>query len=684
MPRSIFGYLEGDAGRRSRRLSRGVAKHEDWTEAILPADAEAPSPEGETDRRPLAVFAAVICVALMALTVRLFVLQIVDGGHNLLLAEGNRIHTRVARAPRGLIYDRTGQLLAQNKASYDVTVVPQLLPRDAAERQVVYARLSSLTGMPAAEIAAKAESVCRGQDPVKTGCLASPIPQLVQPGLPRETALLVEQTSAVLRGFALDVNPIREYPDASLFSLFLGYTGRVSAEDVTANAGKGYGPTDLIGKLGLEKQYEEVLRGRNGGERIEVDATSKPLRVLENVEPVPGSNLVLALDQRLQRKLTEAIARQMTASGAKRASGVAMDPRTGEVLAAVSLPSYDNNLFSRGISQRDYQALVNDAGQPLFNKVANGAYPSGSIIKPFGAAAALQEGIINTTTTVNDTGRMVVPNPYDPSKPSIYLGWERTTGLGIVNVFTAIARSSDIFFYKVMGGLKGAGAEDFLRPLGVNKLTDYYKKFGLGSKTGIDLPAEAAGRVPTPDWKKKFSGEIWYTGDTYNISVGQGDMLVSPLQMVSALSVLANGGTLYKPHLLTQITDIAGKVVQKIKPEVIRKNFISAANIQIVRQGMWQAVNASLGTACCRIREEVPVVVAAKTGTAETVAHDTGVDARLQSRPHAWFEAFAPFDDPRIAIVVLIEHSGEGSQFAAPAVRETLAWYFTQGAGANR
>jgi penicillin-binding protein 2 len=246
----------------------------------------------------------------------------------------------------------------------------------------------------------------------------------------------------------------------------------------------------------------------------------------------------------------------------------------------------------------------------------------------------------------------------------------------VVNVLGAIARSSDIFFYVVAGGFT-----NFTHYLGVEKLTAYYQKFGLGSKTGVDIPGETKGRVPTPEWKKKFSGEPWYTGDTYNISVGQGDILVSPLQMAMATAAVANGGTLLKPHFVDQVLDGSGKVVQSVKPEVMRQGFISPANLDVVRRGMFGAVNDANGTACCLIKEQVPVQVAAKTGTAETVVHDEGLGAAVESKPHSWFEAFAPYNDPQIAIVVLLEHAGEGAQFAAPATRETLQWYFTQGAG---
>jgi len=661
--KSIFGFLEGGAGREGLRLSRNISRHEEWSEAILPADVQMEAPEGATSRRPLMVFGLVGLVAIAILGLRLFSLQVLAGNANLALANGNRIRERVARAPRGMIYDRAGVVLARNQASYDVTVVPQLLPDDAAARQAEYARIGAMIGMSAADVQAKTEAVCKNHDPA---CMRSPVAELVSSGVPRDAALLVEQSSTTLPGFALDVNPIREYSDDNLLSVFLGYTGRVNSDEVVADPG--YGPTDLIGKLGLEKRYEGQLRGTNGGERTEVDALGRPIRVLASREAVPGNNLVLSVDMALERKFAEAIGKQMTLAGAKRASGVAINPKTGEVLAAVSLPSYDNNLFSRGISVADYDKLKNDPAQPLFNKVVSGAYASGSIIKPLGASAALQEGIITPNTTVDDTGQLDVVNPYDKTIHYIYKGWEHT-GLGVMNLFSAIAMSSDIYFYTIAGGFT-----NFTHYLGVDKLTHYYQLFGLGAQTGVDIPGETAGRVPTPDWKKKFSGLPWYTGDTYNIAVGQGDILTSPLQMASAVAAIANGGSLLVPHFVSEIKDGAGKTVSTVKPEVIRKDFISAQNLNLVRQGMRQTVTK--GTACCFMDRDVPVAVAGKTGSAET-------DPTNNVPPHSWFEAFAPYDDPQIVTVVLLEKSGEGAEYAVPATRETLQWYFTQGAGAK-
>jgi penicillin-binding protein 2 len=664
LKKSVFGYLEGGGGS-GLHLGREISRNEEWSEAILPADVQMEAPEGVISRRPLIIFAMVGVVALSILVGRLFTLQVVGGDNNLALANGNRIREKVERAPRGMIYDRNNIVFARNQASYDVTVVPQLLPSDKTTRMAEYGRLGTIIGMSAADIQSKAEIACKT---AAGTCLSSPISQLVLSGVDRDKALLAEQEAGTLPGFALDVNPIREYSDDNLLSAFLGYTGRVNAQEATADLS--YGPTDLIGKLGLEKQYESVLRGVNGGERTEVDATGHAIKVLTSRSAVPGDNLVLSLDSGLEHTFAAAIQKQMTLAGATRAAGVAINPKTGEVLAAVSLPSYDNNEFSRGISQVDYQKLLNDPGQPLFNKVVSGAYPTGSIIKPLGASAALQEGIITPATTINDTGQLDVVNPYDTSIHYIYKGWEHT-GLGVVNLFSAIARSSDIFFYTIAGGFT-----NFTHYLGIDKLAAYYEKFGLGSRTGIDMPGETAGRVPTPDWKKKSSGLPWYTGDTYNVAVGQGDILASPLQMASAVAAIANGGKLLVPHFVSQIQDSTGKTVQSVQPQIMRQNFISPGNLDSVRQGMRQTVTNPQGTACCFMDRDVPVPVAGKTGSAET-------DPQNNVPPDSWFEAFAPYNDPQIVTVVFLEKAGEGAQFAVPATRETLAWYFTQGAGAK-
>lgn len=651
MSRNPFGIAAEDTPKRGRlKVKRSLRKHEEWADAVLPADAEVAPAEAETNRKPLLALGLLLAAVMVVLSGRLFTLQIVQGARNLGLAEGNRIRHKYTRAPRGVIYDRSQNVLARNQASYDVTVVPQGLPKNEAERAELYARLSGIIGVPPEQIKEKAES--KG--------LNLPQPQLVAANLDRDRALSLDQAAADLPGFALDVNPIRDYPASSSLSHLLGYTGRVSQPELEAN--RAYLPTDYIGKLGIEKQYEPLLKGQNGSEQTEVDATGRPVKVLASRPSRSGSSLVLTIDLPLQNKLTEAIQAQLNASGSTRGSGVALNPKTGEILASVSLPGYDNNLFSRGISPADYSKLSGNPAQPLFNKAISGAYPTGSIIKPLVAAAALQERVVSPSTTVNDTGALEVPHRYDPNIKYTFRSYD-AGGLGVVNLTRALALSSNVYFYTVGGGFGPIGG------LGVEKLAAYYQRFGLGQATGVDLPEETKGRVPTPDWKQRVKKEAWFTGDTYNMAVGQGDTLASPLQMAVATATVANGGTVYKPYLVKAVTDETEKVVKETKPEAVRKGFISPANINVVRDAMRQVVTS--GTACCLIEQQVKVKVAAKTGTAET-------DPEGKRKPHAWFTAFAPYEDPQIVMVVLIENSGEGSQFAAPAVRETLAWHFSR------
>jgi penicillin-binding protein 2 len=298
----------------------------------------------------------------------------------------------------------------------------------------------------------------------------------------------------------------------------LGYTGRVSEADLKKHPE--YLPTDYIGKDGIESQYDSQLKGQNGSERTEVDSARRPIKVLDSREAVPGSSLILTIDRGLQAKLTETLTASLAKSGTRRAAGVAMNPKTGEVLAVVSLPSYDSNQFANGIAPAEYQRLINDSAQPLFNKAISGTYPTGSIIKPLVASAGLQERAITPNTTIDDKGFLEIQNPYNPSITYRFHSYERS-GLGRLNLYRAIAMSSNVYFFTVGGGFGDIAG------LGVSKLTAWYQRFGLGNKSGIDLPGEATGRVPTPDWKQKTFKEPWYTGDTYNISVGQGDFLAS-------------------------------------------------------------------------------------------------------------------------------------------------------------
>lgn len=656
MAKNIFGDFNDRAiSYRKSIREKQASDSELWSAAILSGSDEQPVLEEKIQSNYLRLLLVGSVVVAIILGLQMFNLQIINGARNQILADSNRVRQTTLRAPRGTIYDTNHEILARNVASFDLVVTPARLPKKADERTRLYTRLSSLIGVGVDEIKTKSEQkgLIYGQH------------LLVFGRLERDKALAFEEKSQELSAYELDTNPVREYLDNGTFSHFLGYTGRVSAEDLEQNPT--YQQTDYIGKNGLEKAYEEDLSGINGREQTEVDATGKSIKVLASKDAVPGNNLILSIDKKLEQKMYDAVKAGVDRAGSGKGMAVAINPTNGQVLGAVNVPSYDNNLFAKGISDADYQALLNNKNNPLFNKAIDGGYPLGSTVKPLLAAAALQEGVINSTTSINDTGKIDVPNVYNPSIIYTFKGW-KPAGLGQVNVISAISQSSDIFFYHVGGGFQS------FRGLGVNRLVDWYYKFGIGHKTGIELASETGGYLPTPESKKARTGEPWFVGDTYNISIGQGNIMASPLQLINAISAIANGGTLYKPRLAKAIVDGKGNMVREIKPEVIRTNFISPQNISLVKTGMRQTVES--GTAR-QLNNLVPVPVAGKTGTAETSSE--GFDGKNpQTKPHAWFVSYAPADNPVIALVVMIEYSGEGTDFAAPVAGDILKWYFEQ------
>lgn len=652
---NIFGdFHEKAYSFKQSKREREIVHSEDWSAAVMTGSEQAGRLEQPLLGGHVRLFLLAALASVGILAVQLFYVQITRGQQNLVLANGNRIRQTTIRAPRGAIYDKDKQVLVRNLASFDLVVNPSLLPKSEPERETAYQTVAAATGLDVDEIKKKSES--------KGGYYPQNV--LIRADLDRETALAVEENSRQIKGFSVDINPAREYLGNNSFSHFLGYTGRISAEEWRANPE--YQPTDYIGKNGLEQSYEEELKGKDGKKQIEVDSQGKQIRELASVGAQAGNSLVLALDGGLQAKLAKELEASAQRAGAERAAAVAVDPRNGEVLAAVNWPSYDNNLFAKGISQSDYQKLLNDKGTPLFNKVSGGRYPVASTIKPFISIAALEEQIITASTTIRDEGKIEIVNKYNPSIVYTYRGWE-AAGLGNVNVVRAIAQSSDVFYYIV-----GGGFEKF-RGIGVDKLLEWYKKFGLGQKTGIDLGYESPGYLPNPSDKKAQTGEPWFVGDTYNISIGQGNLQATPLQLVMATSAVANGGTLYQPRLVKEIINSQGETVRKTQPKIVRSNFISPNSLAIAQQGMREVVET--GTACCRMKSDVPVSVAGKTGTAETSS--AGLDGKnARTKPHAWFTAYAPADNPQIAMVVLVEYSGEGAEYAAPVAREALKWYF--------
>ncbi len=410
-------------------------------------------------------------------------------------------------------------------------------------------------------------------------------------------------------------------------------------------------PTAYVGKSGVEQSYDEFLQGKPGTETLEIDALGRAVRPIGSTPPIAGKSLVLSLDAEVQAVTAQALREAIEKNGATSGAAVVMDVRSGDVLSLVSFPNYDNNLFSSKFSSEERQKILTDPGAPLINRAIAGQYPSGSTIKPFVGAAALAEKTI-TPDTVLDTseGKIVVGQ-------TTFSDWKTH---GRTAIRQAIAESNNIFFFALGGGYKQ------INGLGIDRLKNYLERFGFGSVTGIDLGAgaEAKGLVPSPDWKKRIKKESWFLGDTYNTAIGQGNLLVTPLQLTRATSAIANGGTLYQPRLVKTLLGSGQQGSQDQQPIVSRQAIIDSDILRVIREGMRQTVL----TGSARSFNALNVEVAAKTGTAQT--------SKSKDKTHSWFTAFAPYSSPEIAVSVIVEGGGEGYSVAAPVARNSIERYF--------
>lgn len=572
-------------------------------------------------------------------------LQIVKGAYYYELAEGNRIRVERLEAKRGVIYDRNGRPLVRNSANFLLYFVPADLPKDKLAQQSIIQKVSeNLSGLKASEIAGLLAKV-------KSGSLDSYQPLFIADNIDYDSAMKLYLESDSLPGVVLTNKTRREYNLYSLsLSHILGYTGKISDAEL-AKFGREYLPIDYIGKAGAENFWENEMKGINGKKQIEVDALGKEKKIINQEECADGHNLVLSLDIELQKKLEESVISQLKKLNLNKACAIVENPNNGEILAMVSFPSFNNNDFARGLTQAEYDQLANNPDRPLFNRCVSGEYPSGSTIKPVVAAAALAEGVINENTTVLSNGGIRINQWFFPD-------W-KAGGHGVTNVKRALAESINTFFYYI-----GGGYQDFTG-LGLDRLIKYEKMFGLDAQTGIDLPNEANGFLPSKEWKLKTKGESWYIGDTYHMAIGQGDILVTPLQVANYTAVFANGGSLYRPHVIKMILDSADKPIGEVDSKPVKSNILSVKNMEIVRAGMRQTVTD--GSA--RSLQSVPVPVAGKTGTAQW---------STVKPTHAWFTGWAPYEAPQVVITILIEAGGEGSSTAVPIANEVLTWYFSK------
>ena len=586
-----------------------------------------------TDKK-IKIFYVLLLLGLAALFCKSFYLQIIKGGYYFTLAEENRTKMEYTPADRGIIYDRNGAPLVQNVFGFSLSVIPADLPKDKVKREEVLNTASSLAGITRAEL----------DDKLKDSSKYYYQSIVIKTGIGYEQAMALKIISSDMPGVNLDIDSWRQYLDGLSCSHLLGYVGKISSAEYDKNKDS-YLLNDNMGKAGLEKQYESYLKGQHGQKKIEVDALGREKKVISQTPYIAGDSLILALDAGLQNEIY-GILKDKVKDG--RAVVVVSNPQNGEILALVDYPSYDNNLFAEGIKQNDYKKLLDDPNKPLLTRSISGEYPSGSTIKPTIAAAALQEKVITRNTTVNSTGGLRVKEWFFPD-------W-KAGGHGVTNVIKALAQSVNTFFYYVGGGFGNFNG------LGIDRLDKYFKLFGLGELTGIDLPGERSGFVPTPQWKEETKKEQWYIGDTYHVSIGQGDLLVTPLQVNSWTATVANGGKIMRPHLALGVIHPDGSK-ESFPPQIVRQNFVSSENISIVREGMRETIK----TGSARSLNDLKVAVAGKTGTAQW---------STTKKNHAWFTAFAPYDNPTFAVTVLVEEGGEGSTAATPIAKEILQYWF--------
>lgn len=636
--KTTFGFGFADSlfrasGRGRRRIDLQAAGN--WYEGISLVSPISKKRLGETIATsttashllPLYLLISLIFILLL---VRLFVLQIIEGPIFLSQAQGNGIRIKIVHAPRGVIYDRNGEVLARNRPAFRVAW--DLGKTKKEDRDKVIIPLSSILKIPEAEIRDK----ITGFDKLVDEGLAPAEAVTIKNNVDRDTVLLLETKEKDLPGVISEASPIREYPYGEYAAHILGYTGEISPGELESGNFQGYRAADLVGKDGLEKEFEDHLKGQDGSELQKVDSSGVRLGTVYSASPIAGNDLVLSIDIKLQKVVYEALKQAVEAAGAPGGAMVVTNPENGEILALVSYPSFDNNLFAKGISGTDFNSLSSNNRTPLLNRVISASYPPGSTFKMVSALAGLESGQIKPQQQFEDTGSVTLG-------PVTFNNWYFTQygrKEGPVDVVKALQRSNDTYFYLLAD------------KIGEKPIQEMATKFGFGQNLGINLPGETSGLVPTDEWKQQVRGEPWYPGNTLNLAIGQGDLLATPLQINNLTATLASGGKIFQPTILKNDT-----------PKILRENFIKPDYLGYIKSGM-EKVTQSGGTAWPFFTFGVPT--AGKTGTAES----------SDKKPHAWYTAYGPSNDPQIAVTVMLEKAGEGSSVASPVAKKVLNWWF--------
>ncbi len=579
--------------------------------------------------------------AFFLLLVRLFYLQLMEGEDLRRLSKHNSIRLQSLNSPRGLIFDSSGKVLVDNRPAFDLSIIP----RDAKPIRHTVQNLARFLDVSVSELKAKVDR--------KNG-ISSYQPVLLKHDIGRNALAAIEVHKLDLPGVVIDVKPQRDYLYQTSAAHLIGYLSEVSSNELKSRKYLNYKAGDLIGKFGIEKIYEQFLRGTRGGRQVEVNVTGQIVRVLNTVNPEQGNSVYLSIDYRLQAKAEELLK-------GKAGAIVALDPRNGEVLALASSPTFDQNAFVNGMSRAEWKALIGNPLRPMENKAVQGEYPPASTYKIITAMAGLETGITDTKQTVFCPGSYAFGD-------RVFRCWKEE-GHGTVNIIKALSESCDVYFYQL--GHK----------LGVDRIAKYARAAGLGKATGINLDQEASGLVPTAEWKRRRFGVAWQQGETLSVAIGQGYNLTTPLQMAVVMAAVANGGTLWRPLILKEIETSEGKLLFKNKPEISGQLLVSRKNLEIVRRGLWEVVNHARGTAR-RIRIK-GLDISGKTGTAQLFGRKddkTEKDIHISSHliPHAWFVAYAPSETPRIALAVIVEHGDSGSRTAAPIAGELIRHYLVK------
>jgi penicillin-binding protein 2 len=585
----------------------------------------------------LTALSILMMLVLGAVALRLYYLQIIETNQMVSLADRNRIRIRRIPASRGLIFDRRHRVLVDTRPSYDAVLVPEDLRNHAATIH----KLEQFIGGDHVE-----DKISQAED----DGLPSSEPVTVRERLTWDQVVAIETHQLDLPGVSIQVTPRRRYIYGPLAAHLLGYVGEVSETELKKLPG--YHMGDEIGKFGLERGWEGYLRGASGDQEIEVDAVGRRLRVLNETPEKPGASVILTLDLDLQEAAEEALGNQVGAL-------VAIDPRTGEILAMVSHPSFDPNEFASGLTAVQWRQLMGDSTHPLEDRVIQGAYPPGSTFKLVDTIAGMEDRVLTRTTAFHCAGGLWYGNRE-------YRCW-RKQGHGTISLVNAIIASCDVYFYNVG------------ERLGVDRIADWAHKLGFGVPTGIALAHEKTGTIPSTAWKERRYHERWYPAETLSVAIGQGYVAVTPLQLAQLAAEVAEGGIRYRPHFVKRIEALDGSTVKAYEPEVEARIPLTPEQKEILQQGACGVVNSPMGTAR---KAAIPgIEVCGKTGTAQVVKEAAGARVKEDALPwryrdHGWFIAWAPGNDPRIAIACVIEHGGHGGSAAAPVVRAVLVKYF--------